>query len=135
VRIVIDASIALKWVIPEPDSDAANALRADELIAPTLWLVEAANVLWRHARLGKITAGEAFELFATLANAPVVSVSMDAHIERALTIAAEIDHPVYDCLYLAVAVHHGIHVMTADRRFAAAALSAYPGQVRLLAAE
>ncbi len=71
----------------------------------------------------------------TLANAPVVSVSMDAHVERALTIAAEIDHPVYDCLYLAVAVHHGIHVMTADRRFAAAALSAYPGQVRLLAAE
>ena len=79
--------------------------------------------------------GEAFELFAALANAPVVSVSMDAHIERALTIAAEIDHPVYDCLYLAVAMHHGIHVMTADRRFAAAALSAYPGQVRLLAAE
>jgi len=36
------------------------------LIAPTLWLAEAANVLWRHARLGKITAGEAFELFAAM---------------------------------------------------------------------
>ena len=58
MRIVVDASIALKWVIPEPDSDAANALRAAELIAPALWLAEAANALWRHARLGKITAAE-----------------------------------------------------------------------------
>jgi predicted nucleic acid-binding protein len=132
VRIVIDASIALKWVIPEPDSDAANALRTDELIAPSLWLAEAANALWRHRRLGKITGGEVFGLFATLANAPVVSVPIEDHIERALTIAAEIAHPVYDCLYLALAVHHGIHVITADRRFAAAALSAYPGRVRLL---
>jgi predicted nucleic acid-binding protein len=134
VRIVIDASVALKWVIPEPDSDMANALRIDELIAPSLWLAEAANGLWRHARLGKITADEVLELFATLASAPVASLPIEAHIERALTIATEIGHPVYDCLYLAVGLSHDTHVVTADRRFAAAALSAYPGQVRLLTA-
>jgi predicted nucleic acid-binding protein len=51
--IVVDASVALKWVIPEAGSDAAAGLLHDELIAPDLWLTEAANALWRHARLGK----------------------------------------------------------------------------------
>jgi predicted nucleic acid-binding protein len=53
VTIVIDASVAVKWVVREPDSDAADALLDDiELIAPVLWLAEAANVLWRRACIG-----------------------------------------------------------------------------------
>jgi len=37
--IVVDASVAVKWVLDEPDSAAAVALRDEELIAPVLWLV------------------------------------------------------------------------------------------------
>ena len=47
MSVVIDASVALKWVFDEPDSEAAEALRNEELIAPALWLAEAGNALWR----------------------------------------------------------------------------------------
>ena len=133
MRIVVDASVALKWVLDEPGSEAAVALRDHELIAPALWLAEAANALWRKARTGEITAEEANARLSELRKAPVASLSMEPHLERALMLAIEIGHPIYDCIYLALALHHGTHVVTADRRFAAAAnIPARAGSVRLL---
>jgi len=136
VTIVVDSSVALKWVLDEPESEAALALRGEELIAPGFWLAEAANALWRHARLGQITAGEALERFDDLTHAPVVSLPIEPRVRQALGLAIEMDHPIYDCLYLAVALHHRTEVVTADRRFAAAAArSTHAGRVRLLASE
>lgn len=43
MSIVVDASVAVKWVLNEPCTEAALALRNEELIAPALWLAEAAN--------------------------------------------------------------------------------------------
>jgi predicted nucleic acid-binding protein len=136
VTIVIDASVALKWVLDEPGREAADALVEDDLIAPELWLVEAANALWRRTTLGEITADEAFERLAELANAPVASLAMEPHLATALRLAAEIGHPVCDCLYLALALRYDTHVVTADRRFraAAASLPAFADRVRLLGA-
>jgi predicted nucleic acid-binding protein len=59
VRIVIDASVALKWVLAEVNTDAADALLAEELIAPSLWLIEAANAMWRRSRRGEFDLVEA----------------------------------------------------------------------------
>jgi predicted nucleic acid-binding protein len=133
VSIVVDASVAVKWVIDEPDSDAAVALRGEDLIAPDLWVVEAANALWRRARVGEITAEEAAARFSELANAPIASVVMEPYLDQALKLATEIGHPVYDCVYLALALQHHTHVVTADRRFAAAAGAAgLTDRVRLL---
>jgi predicted nucleic acid-binding protein len=133
--IVVDASVALKWVLTERDSDAAIALRNDELIAPDLWLVEAANGLWRHVRLGEITTAQALRYLRDLIDAPVTSMPVEPHLPAALRLAIALRYPIYDCLYLAVALHRDAPVVTADRRFAAAALSTYPGRVRLLGAE
>src|SRR5205814_8140827 len=118
---VVDASVALEWVFDEPDSEAAVALRNEDLIAPVLWLVEAANALWRRMRIGEVTAREAVECLSELANAPVASLAMEPYLDRALELATEIGHPVYDCVYLALALHHDTHVVTADRRFASVA--------------
>ena len=135
MSIVIDASIALKWVLDEPGSEAAVALRDQELIAPALWLAEAANALWRHARIGEIDGDEAAARFSELMNAPVASLPIEPYLEQALKLAGEIGQPVYDCIYLALALHHQTHVVTADRRFASAASTpALAGGVRLLAA-
>jgi len=101
VRIVVDASVALKWVLDEPGSEAAVALRDRELIAPALWLAEAANALWRHARAGEISDDEAAVYFSELLQAPVASLPIEQHLEPALKLAIEIGHPVYDCIYLA----------------------------------
>jgi predicted nucleic acid-binding protein len=133
VRIVIDASIALKWVLDQPGSEAAVTLRDEELIAPALWLVEAANALWRNARLGQLTDDDAAERLSELLNAPVLSLTMEPYLRQAINLAAKIGHSVYDCLYLAVALHHETYVVTADRRFASAAnLPGFNGRVRLL---
>jgi predicted nucleic acid-binding protein len=133
--VVVDASVALKWVLDEPASEAAVALREHELIAPAWWLAEAANALWRHARIGEIDDDEAAAFLSELMNAPVASLPIEPHLEQALKLAIEIGHPVYDCIYLALALQHQTYVVTADRRFASAASTPMlADRVRLLAA-
>jgi predicted nucleic acid-binding protein len=134
MRVVVDASVAVKWVLDEPGSEAAATLREQELIAPALWLAEAANALWRHAQTGEITGNEAVELFTELLQAPVATLPIEPHLEPALKLATEIRHPVYDCIYLALALHHQTYVVTADRRLASVANTPQlAGSVRLLA--
>lgn len=135
MSIVVDASVALKWVLDEPGKEAADALRDDELIAPVLWMAEAANALWRSVRVGQLERDEADDFLSELMNAPIASFAMQPHIERALRLATEVNHPVYDCIYLALAMHHDTHVVTADRRFVAIAeRPGFAGRVRLLGA-
>lgn len=133
MTIVIDASVALKWVLSEPGSEAAVALQNEQLVAPVLWLAEAANALWRRLRLGEITADEARAFLDDLGSAPVASLSMEPHLGTALSLAIETGHRIYDCIYLAIALHHRTHVVTADRRFVSAIKSkSLAGRVRLL---
>jgi predicted nucleic acid-binding protein len=133
MRLVVDASVALKWVLSEAGTEAALALRTDELLAPILWLAEAANALWRGVRLGELMLDEARELLDALIKAPVASLPMEPHLQAALTLSVQLQHPLYDCIYLALALHQDTHVVTADRRFAA--IASRPGmkdRVRLL---
>jgi hypothetical protein len=67
----------------EPGSEAAVALRDDELIAPVLWLAEA-HVLWQRVRIGDITAAEPNTRLFELLNAPIASASMEPHLDQAL---------------------------------------------------
>ena len=134
MSVVIDASVALKWVLDEPGKDAAERLLDEELIAPALWLLEAANALWRRVRRGEITGEEATERLAELFNAPVTTVPIETDLTAAAELASVLHHPVYDCLYLALAVREGACVVTADSRFHAVvdASSTLKGAVRLL---
>ena len=61
MRFVVDARVAVKLLVDEPDSDAARALTAsgEELHAPRLMASEVANALWRKARLGQIERADA----------------------------------------------------------------------------
>jgi predicted nucleic acid-binding protein len=120
VSVVIDASIAVKWVIEEARSDAAPTLRDEQLVAPELWLAEAANALWRHVRLGELTPHGALARMEELRNAPVSTVTIEPLIPEALRLATELLHPVYHFLYLALAMREGMDLITDDRRFAAA---------------
>jgi predicted nucleic acid-binding protein len=65
--LIIDASVALKWVLHDADSDKAIALlTSDSLAAPELFWVECANVLWAKARRGQIGAGDARAALAAI---------------------------------------------------------------------
>ncbi len=135
MTLVIDASVAVQWVLEEPHTEAALALKSEQLIAPVLWLAETANALWRHVRLGELTAEQALVRMSDLQSAPVALFAIEPHVATALELACRSNHPVYDCIYLALAIHQGTHVVTDDRRFAAAAARVELGsRVRLLGA-
>ncbi|MGK9171493.1 type II toxin-antitoxin system VapC family toxin [Inquilinus limosus] len=121
MSLVIDASVALKWVLDEPGQEAADALLDRDLIAPSLWLIEAANALWRRSARGELTAAEADERLTELMQAPVAATPIEADIAATLALAAQLGHPVYDCLYLALAIREDTLVVTADARFHSAA--------------
>ena len=122
MRFVVDASVAVKWLVAEEDADAADWLAASgqELHAPRLMASEAANVLWRKARLGQIERAEAGAAMALLTDMPVRWNDDETVGADAVRLALALDHPVYDCVYLALAHRIGATVVTADRRFATA---------------
>jgi predicted nucleic acid-binding protein len=133
---VVDASVAIKWVIDEPGSSAAAALlSAGPLRAPDLLLVECANVLWKKVRRGELSADEAGLAIRVLRQADIELLPSRPLADRALQLALELDHSAYDCLYLALALESGQPFVTADdrfvRRIAEAGLA--PGVVTALA--
>jgi predicted nucleic acid-binding protein len=114
-RAVVDASVAIKWLVDEPRSDLAFRLMEAELCAPALLLAECGNALWRRVRLGLLGRSQAAERLAALRSAPVKLHADDALTPAALDIALRLDHPIYDCLYLALAEEQ-MPLVTADGR-------------------
>jgi len=134
LRLVVDASVAVKWVLPdsaqEPDSDrAAELLRAVrdrrvDIIQPPHWFAEVVAVL---ARLRPEVVAEAVDLL----DAMELAVATDAEVyKRASRIAAQLGQHVFDTLYHAVALEHDAVVVTADARYLRRA-SALGGMVAL----
>jgi predicted nucleic acid-binding protein len=116
--IIVDASVAVKWVVSESGSvAAAELLDKNRLGAPTLWLSEASNALWAKVMRRQLTPDEARGQAAELAEAPVVPIALPGLLPVAMRLALELEHPIYDCFYLSAALQRDTHVVTADRRF------------------
>ena len=116
---IVDASVVIKWFLPEPYAEAAARLRrADiELSAPELLLLEASNALWKHLLRGALDRDTAQEAIEALAVAPIRLQGAPTLFADAFRIAAETRRSVYDCTYLALALQLGQPLVTADRRF------------------
>lgn len=115
--IVVDASVAVKWVVSEPGSAEATKLLKHRLAAPALWLSEASNALWAKVIRGQLTPDEARGQATDLADAPVTPLGLPGLLPVALSTALELEHPIYDCFYLSAALQKDTYVITADRRF------------------
>jgi predicted nucleic acid-binding protein len=120
--IIVDASVAMKWVIPESGTAAALALRSERISAPDIWIAECANALWRHVRVKEMSESEAIARLARLRSADVTNLAIDGLLSEAFLFANQLDHPIYDCLYLSAAIQNGTKMITADRRFASAVM-------------
>ena len=122
VTVIVDASVALKWVIEEPGADAALALVADEtLAAPDLLFIECANVLWVKVRRGQLSMADAKAALAAIEATPIRTIPTRLHVTAAQAIAFDLGQTAYDSLYLAAAVAEQAMLVTADDAFAAAA--------------
>lgn len=114
--ILVDASVAIKWVIDERGSAEAVLLLDRRLLAPDLICAECANILWKMTARREITTDEADIAAQALEGAEIELVPMRPYLAAATALAVALDHPAYDCLYLAVAERLSAPLVTADDR-------------------
>jgi predicted nucleic acid-binding protein len=119
---VPDASVAVKWLLPESDSAKAVALRDDylkgihEFHAPDTFPAEVAHALTRAERKGIISPPDAM-----LGLADVLSTAPEFHsyfslLTRAVELSSQTRVGVYDCLYIALAERENCELLTADNK-------------------
>ncbi|WP_448268083.1 type II toxin-antitoxin system VapC family toxin [Nostoc sp. DSM 114159] len=118
-QYVLDASIAIKWFIPEVYSDAARRLVGSNhtFLVPDFFFPEVGNVLWKRVRRGEDTAENARQILADLNAVPVEVYISQPLMPLALDIALQTDRAVYDSLYLALAITQQCQMVTADEKF------------------
>jgi predicted nucleic acid-binding protein len=116
--LIVDTSVAVKWVIREEGSDSAVALIGRSLVAPDLFQAEVGNVLTRKVRRREIGPDQARlgfkEILAHVSMLPPADLA-----ERAFELSLSLHHSIYDCYFLAAAVDRGWPMVTADESFIA----------------
>lgn len=118
MTLVIDASVACKWFIEEEGSDEAQQIVAVEetLVAPDLIVAEVSNIFWRKVRLDQMLSSHATAGINGLMITLTEIVPSATLVPRALEISLELDHPAYDCFYIALAESEDVRLITADKR-------------------
>ena len=121
--VVVDASIAAAWLLPEKDSDAAEALIAalsGRPPIPSLFWHEARNILVMAERRGRIVAGEAAAAMGRLRRLPLEDAGAGSD-GAVLALAMAHGLTAYDAAYLALAQERGLPLATLDQKLAQAA--------------
>jgi predicted nucleic acid-binding protein len=116
--LVVDASVGIKWVVEESNSDLARSLARAKLEAPDLFLIECANILWKKVRAGDLTARAARASLQVVLDAPVTIMPSRELLADAIELSIRLQHPVYDCVYIALAVRRQAPLVTADEKLA-----------------
>ena len=128
MKLTVDASVVVKWFVHESLFEEARLLLAHrlDLHAPDILLAEFANVIWKKARRSEIPEPRPY--MDELSHLSDIIVLHPVHnlIARAAQIAEMIDHPVYDCLYLACAEATKSILVTADHKFTNKVLDTFP---------
>lgn len=115
---VFDASVLVKLAIEEPHSAHVARLygAVETVIAPDITFVECASALWKKRHYEGYDSAHVSEAFRLLRMADVAVVESAPLHENALELALTLDHPVYDCIYLALALQEDVPLVTADAR-------------------
>jgi predicted nucleic acid-binding protein len=116
MSLIVDSSIAVKWVVEEPASDRARALYlSEECWAPSLIMAEVGNALWKKQRMKIVGVEQASAALRALPDR-IRLFDLATLAPRALGLAVELDHAIYDCFYLALAERERAPMVSADER-------------------
>lgn len=135
MSLIVDASVAIKWYVHEElHEEALSVLAQGRLIfAPDLIVAEVTNAAWKKVLRGQIKRTVAEQIGIRICSGVPMLYSCRTLNARALEIALLLEHPIYDCYYLACTELIGGQLITNDRRFyAAVAGSDLAGRVTLL---
>ena len=115
---VVDASVVIKWFVPEIRSDAARRLlsESNEYFSPDLLFPEVGDVIWQKVRRGELTAEQGERLAADISTVAVETVPTRGLLVDAHALAVATGLTVYDSMYLALAVRLKTEMITADDR-------------------
>lgn len=121
--IVVDASVAVKWVVNEEHSSEARALlrnaRASDqfLIAPPLFRSECTNAIFQQERRGHLTRSQADQALADFLAIAVRLITPLDLFKSAFALSRRYNLPAtYDSQYLALALESSADFWTADTR-------------------
>jgi predicted nucleic acid-binding protein len=117
--LVVDASVAAKWLLPEADAPAALRLLDGRrrLAAPDLIYCEVGNIIWKHRSRDRLSDDEASLMIEDFLAMPLEVHNGASLLPSALEIAIATNRTVYDSLYLALAIELDAAVVTADQRW------------------
>ena len=116
---MVDASVGAKWFVPEIQATEARQWRngPDELHVPAFFFdLEIANILWKKVRRAEITRADADLILGQLPSLPLTRHPEPPLLVSAFDLAVQTQRTVYDCLYLALAVHLSGRLVTAGQR-------------------
>ena len=122
MNLVIDASVLIKFYIPEILSDRAERLLARvekkeiDLLAPDLIYPEAGNTLWKKQRLKELTPSEVGEITDAILLLPLKIEASKSLLPLAVDMAIAYGMTVYDALYFSLAKVYGTTMITAERK-------------------
>ena len=123
MTVVVDASIAAAWLLPEEDSDAAEAVimgLSGRPPVPSLFWHEVRNILVTAERRGRIVAGEPAAAMGRLRRLPLEDAGAGSD-GAVLALASAHGLTTYDAAYLALAQQRGLPLATLDQKLARAA--------------
>jgi predicted nucleic acid-binding protein len=137
MRYILDASVAFKWEVAEPDSDKANLLRDDYrngihvLLAPDFFPLELAHALTRAERQGRIAVGQARPLWGDILTTLPVLLPSFPLATRAIDISSQMRIGVYDCLYVSLSEQEKCQLVTADHKLVKLLQPTFPQIIHL----
>ncbi len=133
-RFVVDASVAIKWYLPEPNSADADRLlnNGSQLLAPDLLFPEVGNILWKRVMRSELTVHKAQVILRALETLPLTLRPADDLSENAMTVACSLKRSFYDSLYLALALMADCRLVTADKKLFDAVKDAAPIKKHIL---
>lgn len=119
MRYVVDASIAVKWYVPEIHSVEAERLldTSHDLHVPDLIIPEFGNIIWKKIGRGELTVQQGRKIIDAFIEVPFSKYPASPLLKPALEGAARSGQTVYDWMYLALAVALDCAMVTADDKF------------------
>ena len=116
--VVVDASVVVKWFLPEVHAEAARRLLRGRrtLVAPELIWAEIGNTLWKKYIRKELTADAAYAILQDMQRFPLQTIAINVLLDMAWNLAVRFQISVYDALYLALAMSRHCTLVTADHQ-------------------